>query len=161
MLTSQTRRRLLKVVGVFFLSHTIEIKAASVTAPTDLERSTFATFLDVLLPRDEFTGSATDLHVDRELLSFAESDPRFKRLIELGCQWLNMTGGPPFAKLTTEQQIALVDWMTSSDFNQIPRRFYELVRLTAIEMYFSQPAAWHGLAIKRPPQPTGYPPPWV
>ncbi|WP_173066655.1 gluconate 2-dehydrogenase subunit 3 family protein [Sulfurimicrobium lacus] len=157
---SQARRRLLKIIGVFFIRYAFDAGPALASATTGLERSTFAAFLDMLLPRDEFSGSATDLHVDEKLWEVSRSDPRFRRLIGLGCQWLNMTGGPPFAALSGEQQYALVDWMAHSDFDQVPRRFYELVREAAIEMYYSQPEAWHGLSIQNPPQPLGYKPPW-
>lgn len=159
--TKVSRRRLLKIVGVFFLGQAFDISPAhAASSPSALERATFAAFLDVFLPRDALTGSATDLDVDKQLWEFSETEARFRRLIELGCQWLNLTGGPPFKELSDEQQIAVVEWMASSDWNQIPRRFYELVRQTAIELYYSDPRAWKGLPIARPPQPFGYPPPW-
>jgi hypothetical protein len=113
-----------------------------------------------LLPRDALSGSATDLRVDERLWALAATEVRFRRLIELGCQWLNLTGGPPFTELAAEQQSAVVEWMSHADWDQIPRRFYELVRQTAVEVYYSDPAAWHGLPIDRPPQPLGYLPPW-
>jgi hypothetical protein len=71
-----------------------------------------------------------------------------------------MTGGPPFCELAFDQQIAVVNWMAHADWNEVPRRFYELMRQVSIELYYSTPAAWHGLPIQRPPQPLGYPPPW-
>jgi len=155
------RRRLLKIVGAFFLGQAFDISPALAgAAPSPLERATFAAFLDVLLPRDTLSGSATDLQVDVQLWALSDAEARFRRLIELGCQWLNMTGGPPFAKLAAEQQIAVVEWMSHSDWSQAPRRFYELVRQTAVEVYYSDPAAWRGLSIERPPQPLGYLPPW-
>lgn len=155
------RRRLLKIIGVFFLGPAFDISPAlAATAPSTLERATFAGFLDVLLPRDALSGSATDLRVDEELWGLADADARFRRLIELGCQWLNTTGGPPFTELTAEQQFTVVEWMSHSDWSQIPRRFYVLVRQTAVEVYYSNPAAWRGLPIDRPPQPLGYLPPW-
>ena len=98
--------------------------------------------------------------MDAQLWALADADARFRRLIELGCQWLNMTGGPPFAELTAGQQIAVVEWMSHSDWSAVPRRFYELVRQTAVEVYYSNPATWRGLSIERPPQPLGYFPPW-
>lgn len=160
MLIALERRRLLKIVGAFFCAHAVwpaEAKAPTLPA----QRVTLAAFLDVLLPRDALSGSATDLQVDAQLLALAKSDARLARLIGLGCQWLNLTGGPPFAQLTPEQQIAVVDWMSQSDWNEIPRRFYELVRQLASELYFSDPRSWVGLPIQRPPQPAGYPPPWA
>lgn len=155
------RRRLLQIVGAFFLGQAFDVSpAVAAAAPSPLEKTSFAAFLDVLLPRDSLSGSATDLRVDKQLWDLAADDARFRRLIGLGCQWLNATGGPPFAQLSAEQQIAVVAWMSNSDWNQIPRRFYELVRHTAVEVYYSSPAAWRGLPIERPPQPLGYLPPW-
>jgi hypothetical protein len=155
------RRRLIKIVGVFFLGQAFDLSPAlAASAPSPLERTTFAAFLDVLLPRDTLSGSATDLRVDQQLWALAVDEARFRRLIELGCQWLNLTGGPPFAQLAAEQQIAVVEWMSHSAWSQVPHRFYELVRQTAVEVYYSNPAAWRDLSINRPPQPLGYLPPW-
>jgi hypothetical protein len=155
------RRRLLQIVGAFFLGHAFDVSPAFAgAAPSPLEQTTFAAFLDVLLPRDDLSGSATDLRVDGQLWDLAGDDARFRRLIGLGCQWLNMTGGPPFTELSAGQQTAVVEWMSHSDWNEVPRRFYELVRQTAVTAYYSNPAAWRGMPIKRPPQPLGYPPPW-
>jgi len=161
MLKSQERRQLLKIVGAFFMGAALDARiVGAAISPTDLERKTFASFLNVLLPRDEYSGSASDLKVDEKLWAFSENDANYRKLIEVGCQWLNMTGGPPFAELESGQQIVLVEWMSTSDWNQVPRRFYTLVRQTAIELYYSNPASWVGTAIDRPPQPIGYPPPW-
>lgn len=155
------RRRLLQIVGVFFLGQAFDVSPAIAGAATSpLEKTTFAAFLDVLLPRDNVSGSATELRVDEQLWALAVDDARFRRLIGLGCEWLNATGGPPFAELSGEQQITVVEWMSNSDWNHVPRRFYELVRQTAVEVYYSDPAAWRGMSIERPPQPQGYPPPW-
>lgn len=160
-LASRTRRRLFKLVGVFFFGHSLEITSARATGqPSHLERSAFAAFLDIILPSDAYSGSASDLHVDRGLWKIAGTDPRFHQLAKFGCQWLNMTGGTPFAKLPAEQQMAIVAWMAESDWNQVPRRFYEIVRQLAVELYYSQSAARAGLPAQTPPQPLGYPPPW-
>lgn len=155
------RRRILKLVGAFFLGQAFDAGTAlAAPGPSALERMTLAAFLDVLLPRDALSGSASDLGVHDELWDVARSDPRFERLLALGCRWLDMTGGPPFHELPTEQQIALIEWMSASDWNGVPRRFYELVRQTAVESYYSHPESWRGMAIERPPQPLGYLPPW-
>ena len=155
------RRQLLKVVGAFFLTHAADIRPAwAASAPTKLQRATFAAFVDVLLPADALSVSATDLQVDDKLWQISGLDSRFHRLLNLGCTWLDMTGGAGFADLTPDQQIAVVQWMSSADWNEVPRRFYELVRQTAVEAYYSDPQAWAGLPLLRPPQPVGYPPPW-
>lgn len=128
--------------------------------PSAAEQATLAAFLDTLLPRDDLSGSATDLGIDRQLLEFSKTEPDFRKLVEFGCRWLNMTGDVPFSALAGEQQIAIVDWMSRDDWNEIPRRFYELVRQVAVELYYANPAAAQGLALNRSPQPQGYPPPW-
>jgi hypothetical protein len=160
-LVSETRRRLLKIVGVFLFGEVSGIGMAWAAAPpTKSESRTLAAFIDILIPRDALSGSATDLQVDAKLWEFSKSSIQFHRLVKLGCQWLNMTGGPPFPELHTDQQTAIVEWMAASDWNEVPRRFYELLRQAAAEIYYSDPAAWKGLAITQPPQPIGYPSPW-
>lgn len=160
MLQPLERRRLLKIVGAFFCATAVWPADAKGTIQPS-QRKTLSAFLDTLLPKDAFSGSATDLQVDSKLWAFAKTDARFAHLISLGCQWLNLTGGPPFAQLSMEQQIAVVEWMSQSDWNEIPRRFYELVRQLAAELYYSDPRSWAGLPIQHAPQPDGYPPPWV
>lgn len=155
------RRRLCQVVGAFFLGLGTPLEPAHAATPAKNERATVRAFLDILLPRDALSGSANDLGVHDKLLAFARTDASFGRLLSVGSQWLNMTGSVPFARLSGDQQTAIVTWMSAADWNEIPRRFYELVRQIAIELYFSQPGSWAGLPISRPPQPLGYPPPWA
>ncbi|NTV69555.1 MAG: gluconate 2-dehydrogenase subunit 3 family protein [Azonexaceae bacterium] len=128
--------------------------------PSSEESATLSAFLDTLLPSEELSGSATDLGVDRQIWAFSNTTPDFRKLLDYGCRWLNMTGGARFSALASDQQIAIVDWMSRADWNEIPRRFYELVRQVAVELYYSNPAALGGLSIKPSPQPLGYPPPW-
>lgn len=155
---------MLKAIQAVFLSQAIAWPESGFSATNPAAsaeaRRTLASFVDVLLPRDAQSGSASDLKVDKELWIIAGEDRQFSRLLSLGCQWLNMSDGGQFSALSNEQQIALVRWMSESAWDQIPRRFYELVRQASLELYFSQPNAWHGLAMMRPPQPMGYPPPW-
>lgn len=161
-LGSVTRRRLCKIVGAFFLGNLVEISvtAAAQQPPKSIEKLAFAAFLDTLLPGEQFSGSATELHVDREIWAFAATDAQFRKLLGIGCQWLDMTGGSRFADLETQQRIAVLTWMAQSDWNQIPRRFYELLRQLSLELYYSRMDSWGGLPIQSPPQPRGYPPPW-
>lgn len=161
-LSSEVRRRLLKVVGAFFLGNLLPPPMLAVAAPVAIDGETFAAFLNVLLPRDELSGSATDLAVDKQLWAFAATDERFMQLLLLGCRWLNMTGqARGFADLSAAQQVAVVSWMAESDWQQIPRRFYELARQAALEVYFSQPAVLAGMPLQSAPQPLGYLPPWT
>lgn len=158
---SDLRRRLLKAVGAFFLAETLLVgPVAAATRPAAAARRTLAAFLDTLLPADAQSGSASALKVDRKLWVLAAGDARFARLLALGCRWLDMTGTGSFADLSPADRIRVVEWMAGSEWNEIPRRFYELVRQVAVEFYYSDPAAWGGLPIRTPPQPLGYPPPW-
>jgi hypothetical protein len=157
--SSNSRRRLCKIVGAFFAASTIDLaSAASPLTPGIAERAALAAFVDTLLPRDGLSGSATDLGIDQQIWTFSKTEPDFRKLLNLGCRWLDMTGGPPFSKLAGDQQFAVVSWMAQSDWNEIPRRFYELMRQISLELYYSNPKAWHGLPIQSPPQPVGYPP---
>ncbi len=152
----------MQVAGAFFLAQAVDAGSAwAKGAPTPFEKATFAAFLDVLLPRDALSGSTTDLKVHARLWAFARLDANFARLVALGCQWLSMTGGAGFPELPSKQKTAVVRWMSESDWNEVPRRFYELVRLAAIETYYSEQANWADLPLHQPPQPEGYPPPWV
>lgn len=158
-LGSISRRRLCKIVGAFFVGGAVNLAfAAAPLTPGAAEHAALASFVDTLLPRDGLSGSATDLGVDQQIWTFSKTEPDFRKLLNLGCRWLNMTGGPPFSKLAVDQQLAVVSWMAQSDWNEIPRRFYELLRQISLELYYSALSAWHGLPIQNPPQPVGYPP---
>lgn len=162
-LDSITRRRLCKIVGAFFLGNLVEAPVASAAqqqVPSTAGKLALAAFLDTLLPGEQFSGSATDLHVDREIWAFAATDAQFRKLLGIGCQWLDMTGSKHFADLEMQQRIAIVTWMAQADWNQVPRRFYELLRQVSLELYYSRIDAWAGLPIQSPPQPRGYPLPW-
>lgn len=156
---SELRRRMLKLVGAFFLTWPASAFSEAAARPKN-HRHTLRAFIDVLLPRDSYCGSASDFRVDRQLLLLARDDKQFGKLLALGCQWLDMTGTVAFAELPAADKTTVVQWMADSDWNQIPRRFYELLRQTSVEAYYSDPRAWKGLALNAPPQPLGYPPPW-
>lgn len=156
---SISRRRLCKIVGAFFVGGSVDLAfAAAPLAPGVTERAALAAFVNTLLPRDGMSGSATDLGVDQQIWTFSKTESDFRKLLNLGCRWLDMTGGPPFSKLAVDQQLVVVSWMAQSDWNGIPRRFYELMRQISLELYYSSPSAWNGLPIHSPPQPVGYPP---
>ncbi len=130
-------------------------------AIVDLDQTTFAAFLDVLLPRDPQSPSASELGVPAELIEIAKTVEPFYRLITLACTWMNDTGSAPFHALPEADKLKLVTWMSTSDFNQIPRRFFHLVRLSAVEIYYAPPGAIRGYPLNNAPQPEGYPPPWL
>ena len=129
---------------------------ASPAAPA----ATLAAFLDTLLPRDALSGSASDLGVPDTILNESAGDEPYSRLIRVGCLWLDRAAEGRFATSSARVQEVIVAWMADSDWNEVPRRFYELLRQRAVELYYSRPESWAGLAITRPPQPIGYPDHW-
>lgn len=122
---------------------------------------TLAAFLDTLLPRDATSGSASDLAIPNAILTESHNDPLFTRLLQVGCQWLDLAAEGRFADATPRVREVIVAWAAESDWDGVPRRFYELLRQRALERYYSNPAAWGGLPLTRPPQPIGYPEPWA
>ena len=122
--------------------------------------ATFAAFLDTLLPRDDASGSASDLGLPGAILKEARGDELYTRLIRVGCSWLDRAAEGSFAAAPPRVHGIIVTWMADSDWDEVPRRFYELLRQRAVELYYCQPEAWAGLAITRPPQPVGYPDHW-
>lgn len=156
-----TRRRVLKIIGAFFLANAA-LPPDTFAAPPSSANAvrTFAAFLDVLLPRDAHSGAATDLQVDLALWSVADDSPLFHKLIMQGSYWLDEVAEGSFSDLNDADQIKVVEWMAADDWNQVPRRFYELVRQAAVEIYYSHPKSLAGLPLQTSPQPQGYPPPW-
>jgi hypothetical protein len=78
----------------------------------------------------------------------------------VGCRFLDRAAEGSFAASNARVHGVIVDWMSQSDYDEVPRRFYELIRQRAVELYYSRQQAWGGLAISRPPQPVGYPDHW-
>lgn len=161
-LSNIQRRQLLKAVGAFFVAHGAGLTPAlgSEKIPANLE-ATLAAFVDILLPKDASSPAASTLGVHSQILGLAPPGSQFEKLLDYGCRWLNMTGGPPFAELPPIQQYQIVKFMTTAPWNEVPRRFYEIIRATSVSVYYGDPAAWNGLSLTQPPQPMGYPPPWA
>lgn len=122
---------------------------------------TLVAFLDTLLPSDASSGSASDLAIPNEILVESSNDPIYARLLQAGCQWLDLAAEGRFADASPRVREVIVAWAAESDWNQVPRRFYELLRQRALELYYSKPESWGGLPLTRPPQPIGYPEPWA
>ena len=99
--------------------------------------------------------------VTDDLLEISRGNQLYAKLVALGCAWLDSTGTGSFSTLSEADQITVVRWMTTADWNQIPRRFYFLTRQAAVELYYSSTYATNGLPLNDAPQPNGYPPPWT
>ena len=129
-------------------------------AAGEVDFATLEAFLDVLLPADDVSPAASQLGVTAELLDLAKSAELYQKLLSLGSDWLNQTGRGPFYTLSNANQNKVVAWMSTSDTDQIPGRFYQLVRQSGVEIYYSHPEAINGFPLNPAPQPNGYLPPW-
>lgn len=158
MLSISRRQALLGILAAGLNGTAVASQLAAATDTVDTR--TLAAYLDVLLPEDEYSPAASALGVEAEVVDLASKSPLFERLLSLGTQWLNQTGQGPFYNLTLSDQQRVVDWMAAADRNQIPGRFYQLVRLTAVEFYYARPEAIAGMDLNTSPQPAGHLPPW-
>ncbi len=121
---------------------------------------TLAAFLDVLLPDDGVTPAASALGVPGGIEDIAGDVEPLRRLIALACDWLDQVADAPFHALADADKQAIVAWMSTADYNEIPRRFYHLTRQLAVELAYSHATGVAGLPLAAAPQPMGYPPPW-
>lgn len=116
----------------------------------------FAAFCDTLVPADEFTPAASALRVPETILGNIEGDELAERLLALGCDWLDTACGGDFAAADEATRIGACERMQALPWASPPGRFFQVMRNTVMAEYYVQPAAWRGLALKRPPQPLGF-----
>ena len=116
-------------------------------------------YLDTLIPEDQ-SPSATQLGVERSLIAAARANPRFARLIALGCEWLDKQGHElgfeDFASLATEQREAVVAAAEQSPAGSLPRTFFSSTHKMVFRHYYAHPKSWRSLGYAGPPQPFGF-----
>ena len=120
------------------------------------DRATITSFIDTLLPADDFSPAASELGVADSVYQWFSVSRGRRVLRRNGVAWLNAQAGGDFTSLTDAQRERIVEWMMESPRNQGPRVFYERTRREAVTAYYAQPASWQGMAISHPPQPRGY-----
>jgi hypothetical protein len=135
---------------------------AAVAQP--VSRSALEAYVDILLPGEAGAPPASALGVAAEIEALAPEGTDFRRLISLGTAWLDdvQTGGQPggFAAMPVDAQAQVVAWMAAAPYDEIPGRFYHVLRLFAGELYYVRPEARVGFPLNPAPQPAGYLPPW-
>lgn len=146
----------LSVISVFPLSN-----AYAKTSSEKVSQSvTLSAFLDTLIPADS-TPSASQLSMDKELISYAQNIHNYPKLITLGCQWLDsqskLSFDKPFVSLKNIQQEMIVQLAEKSSAQSIPQIFFTRIKNDLFRLYYSDPASWVNLGINSPPQPKGYP----
>ena len=154
------RRTLLKclVVSSFFAS------AYAATRPFELvhgkPKTTFAVFLDTLIPADE-TASASELGLDKAILSSISKQSGYHKLITQGCAWLELIADKrykqEFVLLNEAARIAIVKEAEASAGNSMQNVFFRAVRDDVFARYYAMPAVWASLGYGGPPQPHGFP----
>ena len=161
-MTPSRRALLMSMVSAALSLNTKFAIARTDIASDNLNRHgiTLAAFADTLLPDDGKTPAASTLGVDIELLEFISESEPFTRMTHLVCDWLDTIGDQPFAELNPQERLHIVDYMSAAERDVLEGRFYHLVRLLAIEFYYSRPEALAGLDLAVAPQPVGYLPPW-
>jgi gluconate 2-dehydrogenase gamma chain len=79
----------------------------------DHEMKTISILADIIIPKDEISGSATDAGVPGFIEFIAKDMPRYKTPLRGGLKWLDMQClkryNADFASCTGEQQIELID----------------------------------------------------
>jgi len=126
----------------------------------DTSLASLPALLDILLPEDDVTPSATALGVDREKTGFIAENDRMVQLFAAALGWIDQLADRPFRDLTLAQQVEVVSFLEGADYNQVPGRFYHILRALAVEFYFARIEALAGLPLNSAPQPLGYLPPW-
>ncbi len=117
-------------------------------------------YVDVLLPGDGMTPSASALAVHEGIMDIAADVEPLARLINLMGDWLDGSGRGAFAALNLADRETLVAHCAAADPDTPEGRFHLLIRLFAIEFYYAAPEALAGFDLAPAPQPMGYPPPW-
>ena len=125
-----------------------------------VSRGALEAYVDILLPGGDGLPSASSLGIAAEIEALAPEGSVFRRLLAVGSEWLDTVQGGGFADLPVSAQAQIVDWMAAAPYDEIPGRFYHVVRLFAVELYYTRPEARIGLPLEHAPQPFGYPPPW-
>ncbi|WP_372841512.1 gluconate 2-dehydrogenase subunit 3 family protein [Phaeovulum sp.] len=136
---------------------------ASICGPVVAEArpmASLAAVLDVLLPADDFSPSASALGIERDIADFVAESDMMTRLFLAALDWMDHLADLPFRDLTSAQQAEVMAFMETADFNAVPGRFYHILRALAVEFYYARAEAIIGLPLNATPQPEGYPPPW-
>ncbi len=114
--------------------------------------------LDTLFPADALCPSATELGVPAKIREAVGTEGPLLQLFTLALNWMDGLNNRPFHDLPPAQQAEIVQTMASSDFNQIPGRFYHIARALTVEFAYAVPQALGGLPLHPAPQPEGYAP---
>jgi len=155
-----TRRQLLQLLLPLAAWLPAPMLLAAASGDTRPAARSFAAFLDLLLPADEFSPAASEAGVDLALIEQARGDSQLGRLIELGVGWLDRQastqGVTAFHELAEDRQLLIASIAERQRPGSLPRVFIENMRHHAFGHYYADPRSWAGLGYAGPPQPTGF-----
>lgn len=156
-----TRRDLIRHLAALsaWVPASVLLAAPTGTSEADQALRALGSFLDTLLPADTTPG-ATQLEVDKAIITQARANKRLQRLLTLGCAWLDTQakerGAEDFAALAQPDRDAIVSAAEMSPAQSLPRAFFEQTRSLAFFHYYARPETWPGMAYAGPPQPRGF-----
>lgn len=118
------------------------------------------TWLDTLLPADEFSPAASELGINARVADKALGNPDYQKLLGAGCRWLNRQARQrarrAFEDLGAADREHIVQLAEQAAEKTLPRLFFEHTREDAFMFYYGQPETWAMLDYPGPPQPRGF-----
>ena len=111
------------------------------------ELATIAVLSDIIIPRDEVSGSATEAGVPQFIEFIVKDKPEFKTPMRGGLKWLDIFSGKHYGKafkdLSVQQQIEIVDQIAypekaAADVQQGVQFFSLMRNLTATGFFSSK-----------------------
>lgn len=130
---------------------------AVAAAPDD---RTLRAYLDTLIPADEQGPGALGLGVLEAMEGAAARDTRYRRLLDLGCAWLDQQaaffGETAFGVLGENERDRLVLFASEQAPGSNARMFFETTQAHAFRVFWASPEAWAGIGYQGPPQPEGF-----
>jgi hypothetical protein len=155
-----TRRQLLQLLLPLAAWLPAPMLLAAANGDAQSSKKSFAAFLDLLLPQDEFSPGASAVGVDAALIEQARGDRQLGKIIELGVGWLDRQaqtqGVKGFHELAEDRQLLVVSIAERQRAGSLPRVFFENIRYQAFGHYYADPRSWGGLGYAGPPQPRGF-----
>jgi Gluconate 2-dehydrogenase subunit 3 len=121
---------------------------------------TLAAYLDTMIPADELGPGALELGVLEAIEAAAAQDAGYRRLLALGCAWLDQQaaffGAKEFGVLGDNERGRLVLFASEQAPGSLARRFFEITQNRAFRVFWARPEAWAGIGYRGPPQPEGF-----
>jgi hypothetical protein len=133
---------------------------AAASGELDPATRTLAAFLDLLLPEDDSSPSASQVGTDAAILEEAHVDRQLGQLVELGIGWLDgqakSQGVEAFHQLPEERQLLIASIAERQRARSLPHLFFDNMRYRAFHYYYADPRSWVSLGYSGPPQPRGF-----